>query len=126
MSDTQAQLACALTSLFGPNAPEKLGVAVSGGSDSLALMHLLAQWAAPCGVRLFVATVDHGLRPGSADEAAGVAGAARALGLAHDTLLWQGWRGQAVISSGKCGIYRLMHRRQRAGYLSQTGIAVLS
>lgn len=97
MSDTQAQLACALTSLFGPNAPEKLGVAVSGGSDSLALMHLLAQWAAPRGVRLFVATVDHGLRPGSADEAAGVAGAARALGLAHDTLLWQGWRGQGNL-----------------------------
>lgn len=36
-----------------------------------------------------VATVDHGLRAESAAEAAGVARAARALGLSHATLLWQ-------------------------------------
>ena len=64
-----------------------LGVAVSGGGDSVALMHLAADWAR--GRRIMVATVDHGLRPESAAEARGVGRAARALGLPHATLLWQ-------------------------------------
>lgn len=64
-----------------------LGIAVSGGGDSVALMHMAADWAR--GRRIMVATVDHGLRADSAAEARGVARAARALGLAHATLLWQ-------------------------------------
>src|SRR3954464_2577339 len=48
-----------------------LGVAVSGGPDSLALL-LLSEAAAPDRVR--AATVDHRIRPDSADEAAFVAG----------------------------------------------------
>lgn len=64
-----------------------LGVAVSGGGDSVALMHLLAGWAR--GRRIMVATVDHALRPDSAAEAQGVKRAATALGLHHSTLLWQ-------------------------------------
>ncbi|WP_410217770.1 tRNA lysidine(34) synthetase TilS [Paracoccus sp. (in: a-proteobacteria)] len=64
-----------------------LGLAVSGGGDSVALMHIAAEWAQ--GRRLMVATVDHGLRPDSATEAQGVARAARALGLPHAVLLWR-------------------------------------
>lgn len=62
------------------------GLAVSGGGDSTALMHLAARWAG--GRRIDVATVDHNLRPDSAVEADGVAKSAKALGLSHDTLLW--------------------------------------
>lgn len=64
-----------------------LGLAVSGGGDSIALMHIAAEWAS--GRRLMVATVDHGLRPESAGEAKQVNAAAKALGLNHVTLLWQ-------------------------------------
>lgn len=64
-----------------------IGVAVSGGGDSVALMHMVADWAR--GRRIMVATVDHGLRPESAAEARQVSRAARALGLPHATLLWQ-------------------------------------
>ena len=65
--------------------------AVSGGPDSIALMHLLARWSAGGpGPALIVATVDHGLRPESADEAAFVARQAASLGLAHRTLVWTG------------------------------------
>jgi tRNA(Ile)-lysidine synthase len=60
--------------------PEKLGVAVSGGPDSLALL-LLAAAAYPG--RVEAATVDHGLRAESAEEAEYVAGVCAALGVSH-------------------------------------------
>jgi tRNA(Ile)-lysidine synthase len=65
--------------------------AVSGGPDSIALMHLLARWYA-AGLRppVLVATVDHGLRPEAAEEAAFVVREADALGLPHRVLAWTG------------------------------------
>jgi tRNA(Ile)-lysidine synthase len=56
-------------------------VAVSGGADSLALLHALRTLAGPRGWRLGVLTVDHGLRPASAQDAAFVAAEADRLGL---------------------------------------------
>jgi tRNA(Ile)-lysidine synthase len=70
---------------LGPT--ERFAVAVSGGSDSLALM-LLAM--AAFGDRVLVLTVDHALRAGSAKEAAGVAAICEARGIPHQTLRWQG------------------------------------
>lgn len=64
-----------------------LGIAVSGGGDSMALMHMVAEWGR--GRRIMIATVDHGLRPESTTEARGVSRAARALDLPHATLQWQ-------------------------------------
>lgn len=61
----------------------RLLVAVSGGPDSTALL-LLAQ--ALLGERCLAATVDHGLRPESAAEAAIVAATCDRLGIAHATL----------------------------------------
>lgn len=57
----------------------RLGLAVSGGPDSLALL-LLAQAAIPG--RFAVATVDHGLRPEAAAECAMVKGVCDARGIA--------------------------------------------
>lgn len=58
-------------------------MAVSGGPDSLALL-LLTQ-AARQGL-VEAATVDHGLRAASADEAAMVAGVCAEIGVPHETL----------------------------------------
>jgi tRNA(Ile)-lysidine synthase len=55
-----------------------VAAAVSGGPDSLALLWLAAR---AFGGRVRVLTVDHGLRPGSADDAAEVMRRARGLGL---------------------------------------------
>jgi tRNA(Ile)-lysidine synthase len=67
-------------------APERLGIAVSGGPDSLALL-LLAHAAFPG--RVHAATVDHRLRPESADEASFVARVCAALGVPHSILAEQ-------------------------------------
>ncbi len=71
--------------------PQRLGVAVSGGSDSTALMHLAARWARGR-TQVHVVTVDHGLREASAAEAEAVGRAAAALGLPHAVLRWR-WDG---------------------------------
>jgi tRNA(Ile)-lysidine synthase len=63
--------------------PERLGLAVSGGPDSLALL-LLAAAAYPD--RVCSATVDHGLRPASASEARFVAELCGRLSVPHEIL----------------------------------------
>ncbi|HSV94084.1 MAG TPA: tRNA lysidine(34) synthetase TilS, partial [Desulfobacterales bacterium] len=57
-------------------------VAVSGGADSTALLHLLHGRAERLGLRLGVGHLDHGLRPESAAEALAVERLAGRLGLA--------------------------------------------
>jgi tRNA(Ile)-lysidine synthase len=69
-----------------------LVLAVSGGPDSTALLVLVARWAkrlkrAP---KLIAVTIDHGLRPEAAREAAMVKQLARRLGVTHRTLRWRG------------------------------------
>ena len=66
-----------------------VGIAVSGGSDSMALMALAADFRDLCGTNFHTVTVDHGLRPEAAQEAEAVAVASHALGLPHTTLTWR-------------------------------------
>lgn len=65
----------------------RLGIAVSGGGDSVALLHMLAAR----GKGLRAVTIDHGLRAESADEAAQVAGLCKNLGVQHTILKWENW-----------------------------------
>ena len=73
-----ARFAADLDALVEP--PAKIGVAVSGGPDSLALL-LLAATARPGLIE--VATVDHALRAESRAEAEMVAGVCERLGVGH-------------------------------------------
>lgn len=66
-----------------------VGVAVSGGGDSLALLLIAADWSRKSGRRVVALTVDHGLRPEAAAEACFVADVAARHGIAHRTLRWQ-------------------------------------
>jgi tRNA(Ile)-lysidine synthase len=72
----------ALAALEGPGRGDGVALAVSGGADSLALLHAMRTLAGPRGWRLAVLTVDHGLRPGSAADAAFVTDHAKRLGIA--------------------------------------------
>ena len=91
----EARFAGVMAGLFPATGPARLGLAVSGGGDSIALMHLAAGWARRD--TLHVATVDHGLRPQAAQEAREVARMARVLGLPHTTLHWGGWDGHGNL-----------------------------
>jgi tRNA(Ile)-lysidine synthase len=71
----------ALARVGVPEDGDGVAVAVSGGADSLALLHALRVLSGPRRWRLAVLTVDHGLHPGSAADAAFVADQAKSLGL---------------------------------------------
>nr|WP_281356589.1 tRNA lysidine(34) synthetase TilS [Sulfitobacter algicola] len=79
--------------------PDRVAVAVSGGSDSMALLHLMAQYSARTGVFLQSVTVDHRLRKGAADEAEMVGRAAAKLGVPHHILGWDDWDGRGNLQS---------------------------
>lgn len=110
----RSALAAALAGAFTAP-PARLGVAVSGGGDSLALLHLLHDWAAGRGVALCVATVDHGLRAEAAAEAAMVAQVAARLGRPHRVLPWRGWPAQGGAVRGNLSDAA---RRARYGLLA--------
>lgn len=83
----------ALARLFAPAAGEKaVGLAVSGGPDSLALLLLAARWAAALdhSPALFVYSLDHGLRPEAGAEVAMVLEVAQSQGLPARGLAWTG------------------------------------
>ncbi|WP_323716672.1 tRNA lysidine(34) synthetase TilS [Paracoccus aminovorans] len=82
-----------------------LGIALSGGGDSVALMHLAQGWGR---ARLLAATVDHGLRAGSADEARLAGQAAAALGIPHETLPWHREGGGNLMAAAREARLRLL------------------
>lgn len=86
-------------------------IAASGGPDSTALLVLAARWAkrlkAP--PRILAVTVDHGLRPEAAAEAASVKRLARRLGVPHRTVAWRGAKPKSGLQeAARLARYRLL------------------
>lgn len=102
--------------LFAPLARfSRIGVAVSGGPDSLALLVLLADWAITEGRTLIVYAVDHGLRSEAAAEATMVARHAASLGLDCRILRWTGDKPKTGIqAAARQARYRLIGEAMRA------------
>ncbi|MCW5713738.1 MAG: tRNA lysidine(34) synthetase TilS [Bauldia sp.] len=102
--------------LAGEEGEAAIALAVSGGSDSLALLDLVHRWSLRCQPRPVpvVLTVDHGLREGSAAEAAMVAQLATARGLRHETLVWDGPKpATGIEAAAREARYRLLDEAAR-------------
>ncbi len=101
-----------LDALFSPLLDRaKVGLAVSGGPDSLALLLLAARWAqtepsAPC---LIAYSVDHGLRPEAAGEVRFVIEIARSRGIEAHPLRWMGEKPETGLqAAAREARYRLI------------------
>ena len=70
---------------------DNIGLSVSGGGDSIALLYLTKEWACKNDKKIFVATVDHGLRKESLNEAQTVKDICRSLGIECTILNWTDW-----------------------------------
>jgi len=90
---------------------DRVALAVSGGSDSTALLWLAARWtmSAPDAPALSVLTVNHGLRRAAAAEARAVTRLAGGLGLPSAILAWRGSKPDTGIqAAAREARYRLM------------------
>lgn len=121
ITDGEAKVFATAMSALGPfEAAPHIAVAVSGGSDSLALLLLLRDWIAPRGGRLTALSVDHGLRPESAVECRQVGDRVAALNEAsaapatsvridHHILVWQGEKpSTGLMAAAREARYRLL------------------
>lgn len=72
-----------------PDSNKSICVAVSGGSDSLALLILAKKWCVAKNWKLCCCTVDHKLRKESLDEALYVQSVCKQLDIDHYILSWQ-------------------------------------
>ncbi len=87
----------------------RVAVAVSGGGDSMALCLLADAWARKGGGQVMALTVDHGLRPESAAEAARVGRWLAARRIEHAVLRWDGPPpASGVQAAARLARYRLM------------------
>ncbi len=93
----------------------EVGVAVSGGSDSVALLHLMA---AAGGGRVCAVTINHDLRAGAAEEARFVAGLCAGLGVPHSVLVWD----HGVIAGNLPDAARRARYKLMAGWAAPLGI----
>ncbi len=84
-------------SAFGIGADDALAVAVSGGADSMALLKAAVDFSKQKNNRIVVLTVNHGLRPESAEEARQVVRWARSLGVDAEILVWRGEKPQTGV-----------------------------
>ncbi len=99
-----------LMAALGPfEAAPRLGVAVSGGADSMALTLLAARWARERGGEVLALTVDHRLRPDSSSEALRVAEWLAQAGISHQTLVWEGEKpATGLQAAARDARYRLL------------------
>jgi tRNA(Ile)-lysidine synthase len=115
LDDLQAATDAALDARLLTWDPAPVAVALSGGGDSLALLLAAAAWADRRGRPLLALTVDHRLRPESADWTAWCARRAALLGVGHQTLVWEGEKPRTgLAAAARRARHRLLAEAARA------------
>lgn len=117
MSGARGALIGRFQAALGP-VDHPLGLAISGGGDSVALLLL----AVEAGLPVAAVTVDHGLRAEAAAEAAWVAALCTRLGVRHEVLRWQGWDGAGNLQDAA----RRARLRLIADWAQRHGIGVVA
>lgn len=106
---SEPDLIAAIAAQFLPHAPSKVGVAVSGGSDSMALLVLMAAFTQKHDTELHAISVDHGLREGAQAEIKLVTDLCGKLGVAHHVEYWSNWDGVGNLQgSARAARYELI------------------
>lgn len=93
----------------------RIGVAMSGGSDSNALLTAAAAWARTRNRKVFAATVDHGLRTEAVLEALAARSLCDRQGVPHDILRWRppsSHPGQSLARTARHRLLAQWARRQ--------------
>jgi len=112
-----------IRNILGPlGRHSRVALAVSGGSDSTALMVLAREWGArqPSAPDLIILTVDHGLRIDSRRDAEWVSQRAAALGLACRILTWRDPRPRASQAAARQARYDLL-----SGFARDHGVGAI-
>lgn len=99
-----------------------LGVAVSGGGDSVALLRLARDWAVEAGRQVAAITIDHGLRPEAAAEAEAVARLCAALRIPHAIRRWVDPHGPGNLQDRA----RDARRQLIAAWAAESGIGAVA
>ncbi|MEO9516352.1 MAG: tRNA lysidine(34) synthetase TilS [Paracoccaceae bacterium] len=99
----------ALHDVFKSRPPKRLGIAVSGGGDSVALLCLAAEYAKSHPIEIHAVTVDHGLRPAAKEEVRAVTKLCGNLGVPHHVEFWKNWSGEGnLMAQARNARYDLM------------------
>ncbi len=116
MTDLAARFLAGFGAAFQPELAV-VGLAVSGGGDSLAMLHL----AVDLGLKVRAVTVDHGLRPEAAAEAAEVGRICAGLGVPHEVLHWH-WDKRGNLQDAA----RRGRRQAIAAWARQAGVTLVA
>jgi len=89
--------------------PRPIALALSGGGDSVALLHAASGWAQARGRPLVALTVDHRLQPQSGAWTEACAGLAARLGVGFQALAWEGDKPvRGVPAAARAARHRLL------------------
>ncbi|HKR89031.1 MAG TPA: tRNA lysidine(34) synthetase TilS, partial [Phenylobacterium sp.] len=100
---------------LSPTSPRPIALALSGGGDSVALLHLATTWTQARGRRLVALTVDHRLQPQSRAWTEACADHAARLGAGFQALAWEGEKPlRGLPAAARAARHRLLADAARA------------
>lgn len=113
IQDIYSRFSAKMNQLIIPKEHNHIALAISGGSDSVALLELMGKWASSHSVDLIILHVNHHLRSNSGDDARFVESICNKMGYQFHHLEWQhnGQIQTAIQQQAREARYALMHKK---------------